>query len=50
MGAWYDKTKNAFIWNAIERRELVVYEYRINDYINYIINLHKKTIIFVPKK
>jgi hypothetical protein len=27
--AWYDAEKNAFIWNAIEDRELVVYEYKL---------------------
>jgi hypothetical protein len=27
--AWYDKTKNAFIWNAVEGKELVVYEYKL---------------------
>jgi hypothetical protein len=25
--AWYDKGKNAFVWNAVEGRELVLYEY-----------------------
>ncbi|MDR0606010.1 MAG: hypothetical protein LBG80_17110 [Bacteroidales bacterium] len=28
--AWYDKEKNAFIWNAVEGKELVVYEYKLN--------------------
>jgi hypothetical protein len=28
--AWYDKTKHAFIWNAVEGKELVVYEYKLN--------------------
>jgi hypothetical protein len=28
LQGWYDKKKNAFIWNAIEGRELVVYEYK----------------------
>jgi hypothetical protein len=27
--AWYDAEKNAFIWNAIEGKELVVYEYKL---------------------
>jgi hypothetical protein len=27
--AWYDKTKNAFIWSALEGKELVVYEYKL---------------------
>ncbi|MDR1272992.1 MAG: hypothetical protein LBK12_00430 [Odoribacteraceae bacterium] len=27
--AWYDKTKNAFVWNAVEGRELVLYEYKL---------------------
>jgi hypothetical protein len=27
--AWYDESKNAFIWNAVEGRELVVYEYKL---------------------
>jgi hypothetical protein len=28
--AWYDKAKNAFIWNAVEGKELVVYEYKLD--------------------
>jgi hypothetical protein len=28
--AWYDKGKNAFVWNAVEGRELVLYEYGLN--------------------
>ena len=28
--AWYDEKKNAFIWNAIEGKELVVYEYKLD--------------------
>jgi hypothetical protein len=28
--AWYDKTKHAFIWNAIEGKKLVIYEYKLN--------------------
>jgi uncharacterized protein (DUF2249 family) len=28
--AWYDKGKNAFVWNAVEGRELVLYEYKLN--------------------
>jgi hypothetical protein len=28
--AWYDKTKHAFIWNAVEGDELVVYEYQLD--------------------
>jgi molybdate-binding protein len=28
--AWYDKTKHAFIWNAIEGKELVLYEFKLN--------------------
>ena len=31
LQAWYDETKNAFIWNAIEGKELVVYEYKLNN-------------------
>ncbi|MDR1372384.1 MAG: hypothetical protein LBJ17_04555 [Dysgonamonadaceae bacterium] len=27
--AWYDAEKNAFIWNAIEGKELVIYEYKL---------------------
>jgi hypothetical protein len=27
--AWYDADKHAFVWNAIEDRELVVYEYKL---------------------
>jgi hypothetical protein len=27
--AWYDKAKHAFIWNSIEGKELVVYEYKL---------------------
>jgi hypothetical protein len=27
--AWYDESKNAFIWNAVEGLELVVYEYTL---------------------
>jgi len=30
LHAWYDKDKNSFIWNAIEGRELVVYEYKLD--------------------
>jgi hypothetical protein len=30
LQAWYDKNKNAFIWNTIEGRELVVYEYKLD--------------------
>jgi hypothetical protein len=30
INAWYDESKNAFIWNAVERRELVVYEYKLD--------------------
>jgi len=30
LNAWYDKDKNAFIWNAIEGQELVVYEYKLD--------------------
>ncbi|MDR1259272.1 MAG: hypothetical protein LBK65_08365 [Tannerellaceae bacterium] len=29
INAYYDKQKNAFIWNTIEERELVVYEYKL---------------------
>jgi hypothetical protein len=29
LHAWYEKNKNAFIWNAIEGKELVVYEYKL---------------------
>ena len=29
LHAWYDKDKNAFIWNAVEGKELVVYEYKL---------------------
>jgi uncharacterized protein (DUF2249 family) len=29
LRGWYEADKNAFIWNAIEGRDLVVYEYRI---------------------
>ena len=28
--AWYDEKKNAFIWNAVEGKELVVYEYKLD--------------------
>jgi len=28
--AWYDRIKNAFIWYALESRELVVYEYNLD--------------------
>ena len=28
--AWYDEKKNAFVWTAVEDRELVVYEYKLN--------------------
>jgi hypothetical protein len=28
--ALYDKEKNAFIWNSVEGKELVVYEYKLN--------------------
>lgn len=28
--AWYDDNKNAFIWTAIEGKELVVYEYKLD--------------------
>ncbi|MDR3118318.1 MAG: hypothetical protein LBU44_02685 [Mediterranea sp.] len=27
--AWYDASKNAFLWSAVEDRELVVYEYAL---------------------
>ena len=27
--AWYDSEKNAFIWNTIEDKELVIYEYKL---------------------
>ncbi|MDR0745179.1 MAG: hypothetical protein LBF17_01635 [Mediterranea sp.] len=27
--AWYDESKNAFVWSAVENRELVVYEYKL---------------------
>jgi hypothetical protein len=27
--AWYDEPKNAFVWSAVEGRELVVYEYTL---------------------
>jgi ribosomal protein L21E len=27
--AWYDPDKNAFIWNALEDRDFVVYEYKL---------------------
>jgi hypothetical protein len=29
--AWYDKTKNTFGWNAIEGKELVLYEYKLDE-------------------
>jgi hypothetical protein len=29
LRAWYEKDKNTFIWNAIEGKELVVYEYKL---------------------
>jgi hypothetical protein len=29
MYAWYDRTKHAFIWNALEGKELVIYEYKL---------------------
>jgi hypothetical protein len=29
LRAWYNKDKNTFVWNAIEGRELVVYEYKL---------------------
>jgi hypothetical protein len=29
INAYYDEQKNAFIWNAIEGKELVVYEYKL---------------------
>ena len=28
--AWYDKAKNAFVWNGIEGKELALYEYRLD--------------------
>jgi hypothetical protein len=28
--AWYDAEKNAFVWNAVEGKELVVYEYKLD--------------------
>ena len=28
--AWYDEKKNAFVWTAIEGKELVIYEYKLN--------------------
>ncbi|MDR0695045.1 MAG: hypothetical protein LBF81_07085 [Prevotellaceae bacterium] len=28
--AYHDKTKNAFVWNAIEGKELVAYEYKLD--------------------
>ncbi|MDR0540624.1 MAG: hypothetical protein LBH19_00255 [Dysgonamonadaceae bacterium] len=30
LRAWYDKEKNSFIWNSIEGKELVVYEYKLD--------------------
>ena len=30
MKAWFDNSKNAFVWNAWENKELVVYEYTLN--------------------
>jgi hypothetical protein len=27
--AWYDETKNSFVWSALEGKELVVYEYKL---------------------
>jgi hypothetical protein len=27
--AWYDRTKQAFIWNTVEDKELVLYEYKL---------------------
>jgi hypothetical protein len=27
--AWYERGRNAFVWNAVEGRELVVYEYKL---------------------
>ena len=29
LHAWYDAVKNAFIWNTVEGKELVVYEYKL---------------------
>jgi hypothetical protein len=29
INGWYNESKNAFIWNAVEGRELVVYEYKL---------------------
>lgn len=28
--AWYDEAKNSFIWNTIEGKELIVYEYKLD--------------------
>jgi hypothetical protein len=28
--AWYDKTKRAFVWNAVEGDELVIYEFQLD--------------------
>ncbi|GHT37907.1 hypothetical protein FACS189435_3940 [Bacteroidia bacterium] len=28
--AWFDNKKNAFVWNAVEGRELVVYEFKLD--------------------
>ena len=29
LRAWYDEIKNSFIWNALEGKELVIYEYKL---------------------
>jgi hypothetical protein len=31
LDAWYDKDKNAFIWNVVEGKKLVVYDYKLNE-------------------
>ena len=28
--AWYDETRNAFIWNSWENKELVTYEFKLD--------------------
>lgn len=28
--AWFDETRNAFIWNSMENKELVVYEFKLD--------------------